>query len=208
MFKVLVLLALSFMYCLNAAAETIEISPTTRVQFAVPSGWVLAAEPPQKLLEELAEHISHEAAAKGHSPSSAQLLEAARARLSANKVLLYNAVTLAYMTLDFSPLGQGERAPGRKSLELSAKYAGESLEQEEGVSQLTGEISEVSVAGAWSAYRYAANYLHHEEKMAFSGVIGFSAPYWFFFYYTDYQQDPLDKNRAEQLLASLKIIKK
>lgn len=208
MSKVLVLIALSLMYCLNAAAETIEISATTSVQFVVPSGWLLAAEPPQKLLEELAEHISHEAAAKGHSPSPAQLLEAARGRLLVNEVLLYNADTLAYMTLDFSPLGQGERAPGKKSLELSAKYAGESLEQEEGVSQLTGEITEVSVAGAWSAYRYDADYLHHEEKMAFSGVIGFSAPYWFFFYYTDYLQDPLDKNRAEQLLASLKIIKK
>jgi hypothetical protein len=206
MYRILTLLTLSFLYCFYASAEIIKISETTSLQLVVPSGWLLAYEPPQKLLEEIAEHISHEATEKGQSPSQEQLLSAAKKRLAANEIILFNPDTLAYLTLDFSHLKQGERAPGKKSIKLSAKYAGESLEQEEGVSQLTGDSREFSVAGAWYAYRYDADYQHHDEKMAFSGVIGFSAPYWFFFYYTDFLQDPMDKIRSEQVLTSLQIL--
>jgi len=206
--RIVILLALSLLLCLQANAEMIEISATTSLQLTVPDGWLLAKEPPQQLLEEMAEHISHEAAEKGQHPTQEQLLGAARNRLAANEVLLYNPKTLAFMTLDFSPLKQGEREPGKKSIKLSAKYAGESLEQEEGVSQLRGASKEMSIKGAWYAYRYDASYQHHEENMAFSGIIGFSAPYWFFFYYTDYLQDPADKLRSEQLLESLQISKK
>ncbi|HEY5672580.1 MAG TPA: hypothetical protein VIR78_02625 [Malonomonas sp.] len=204
--KTLVLVTLSFLLCLSASAETIKISPTTSLQLTIPSGWLLADEPPQKLLEEMAEHISHEAAEKGQHPTQEQLLAAAKNRLSANEALLYNPNTLAFMTLDFSALKQGERSPSKKSIKLSAKYAGESLEQEEGVSLLTGTSKETKIDGAWYAYRYDANYQHHDEKMAFAGIIGFSAPHWFFFYYTDYLQDPADQARSEQLLESLKII--
>ena len=206
--KTLILLAILFLPYTTAIAELIKISDSTHLQFSVPDGWLLADELPQKLLEEMAEHISHEATAKGHTPTPEQLLSAARKRLAANEVLLYNPETIAHMTLDFSPLKQGERAPSKKTIKLSAKYAGESLQQEEGVSQLVGKSKETSIDGAWYAYSYEAEYLHHEEKMAFSGTIGFSTPYWFFFYYTDYLQDPIDKSRAEQVLKSLKIIKK
>jgi len=204
----IILLISAFFFCSVASAEEIEISPTTSLQFSVPTGWLLADKPPMNLLEEMAEHISHEAAAKGHSPSKDQLLSAARKRLAENEVILYNPKTISHLTLDFSPLRQGERAPSEKSIKLSAKYAGESLEQEEGVSQHSGKTYETSVDGAWYAYRYDASYLHHDEKMAFSGVIGFKEPYWFFFYYTDYMQDPADRERLEQVLKSIKIIKK
>ena len=204
--KILILLAISFSFSFNATAEIIEISETTSLQFSVPDGWLLAKDPPQKLLEEMAEHISHEASEKGYSPTQEQLLTAARKRLAANEVLLYNPETIASLTLDLSHLRQGESAPTKKAMKLSAKYAGQSLEQEEGVSKLTGKMEEATIEGAWYAYRYNADYQHHEKKMAFSGVIGFSKPYWFFFYYTDYLHDPLDKTRVEQVFESLKII--
>ncbi len=206
--KILVLLTISFLFHFTATAENIVISKTTDLLFTIPDGWLLAKDPPQRLLEEMAEHISHEAGEKGYSPTKKQLLAAARKRLDANEVLLYNPETLAYLTLDLSHLRQGERAPTKKSIKLSAKYTGESLEQEEGVQQLVGSTEEATIEGAWYAYRYNASYRHHEEKMAFSGVIGFSPPYWFFFYYIDYLHDPIDKDRAEQVFESLKIVNK
>ena len=208
MMKTIALLCISIFFISNAHADKIAITETISLSFSIPDSWQLATEPPLKLLEELAEHIRHDAESKKHSPTQEQLLAIAKKRLAANEVLLYNPATLAFMTLDFSHLRQGERAPTQKSIKLSAKYAGESLSQEEGVEQLTGKTQDITIDGAWYAYRYDADYLHHDEKMAFTGVIGFAPPHWFFFYYTDYSQDPMDRSRAEQVLKSLKIITK
>ena len=191
-----------------ASAERLQITENTALSFAIPQGWEWAKEPPAALLEEMAEHIEHEAKGKGYSPTQEQLLDAAKKRLKANEVLLYNPQSTAFMTLDLSHLKKGEKAPGKKTIKLSAKYAGQSLEQEEGVSQLTGNSKEVSINGAWYAYRYDADYLHHEEKMNFSGVIGFASPNWFFFYYTDYLKDPADKQKAEDIFKSIHIEQK
>ncbi len=188
------------------SAESVKISEKLSVEYSIPEGWVRADEPPEKLVAIMAEHIGHEAEEKGQSPSEEQLLKAASKRLSANEVLLFNPETLAHMSIDFSSLRQGEKAPSRKSIQLSAKYAGESLEQEEGVSNLKGQSRNAEITGAWYAHLYEANYLHHDEQMFFSGTIGYAEPYWFYFYYSDYLKDPADRDKAEQLLKTLKII--
>lgn len=203
--KIFVIILTVNLFPLLCFAETIQISASTSLHFSIPSGWQWAKEPPESILAEIAEHIGHEAAEKGQTPSNNQLLEAARKRLSANEVLLYNPQSTAYTTLDLSPLHQGERPPGKEAIKLSAKYAGQSLEQEEGVNQLQGQTEKFSIDGAWYAHRYNANYMHHDEKMYFSGVIGFSSPYWFFFYYTDYLKDPADRQKAEEIFKSIRI---
>lgn len=203
--RVLIIILIIYLSPLLSFAETVQIAEKTALHFEVPPDWRWSNTPPQSVLAEVAEHIGHEAAAKGQAPSQKQLLAAAQTRLAANEVFLYNPQSSAYMTLDLSPLHQGERPPGKETIELSARYAGQSLEQEEGVEKLQGQTSEYSIVGAWYAYRYNANYLHHDHKMYFSGVIGFSSPYWFFFYFTDYQNDAADKQKAEQLFESIRI---
>ncbi len=189
-------------------AETVHISNLTSIVYEIPDGWVRAEEPPQALLDIFAEHIEHEAQEKGYSPSLEQLQDAAKKRLDANEVLLYNPRTNAHITIDMSHLRRGEKVPSKKSIQLSAKYAGQSLEQEEGVSGLTGKSSEATVSGAWYANRYDADYLHHEEKMRFSGIIGFVSPYWFYFYSSDYLKDPADRKKIDQFLETISIIKR
>jgi len=201
LFALLTVLLIPF----TVVGEQIQIDANTSLHFTVPPGWEWAKTPPQALLEEFAEHIAHEAEEKGHSPTQAQLLEAAEKRLVANEVLLYNPATLSYMTLDMSHLRQGEKPPSKKTIKLSAKYAGQSLENEEGVSQVKGKSSESSINGAWYAYRYDAGYFHHEERMQFAGIIGFTAPHWFFFYFTDYMKDPADQAKGEQVFQSIRI---
>jgi hypothetical protein len=198
---------LFILFCLPllAHAETVRVSDGTTLRFDIPAGWELTTEPPAFLLEEMAEHLSHDAAEKGYSPGKEQLLEAARKRLAANEVLLFNPVSKSYLTLDLSHMSQGERPPSIKTIKLSAKYAGESLEHEEGVSNLKSTTGEVAIAGGGTAYRYAADYLLHDDPRHFSGIIGFVSPYWYFFYYTDFLKDPEDKQRAERLINSLKI---
>ena len=203
--KVLFSLIIFILMPVFCCAESLQVTAQTTLYFEIPSAWQWVKEPPQPLLEEMAEHIGHEAAAKGHAPNKQQLIVAARKRLKSNEVLLYNPDSTAYMTLDLSPLRKGERAPGKESISLSAKYAGQSLQQEEGVSHLQAQNREVQIGGAWYASRYDADYLHHEQKMHFSGIIGFASPYWFFFYYTDYLKDPSDKISAEQIFRSIRI---
>ncbi len=203
LFAVLMFLLLPF----TVTGEQIQIDAQTVLHFKIPAGWEWAKTAPQPLLEEFAEHIAHEAEEKGFSPTQTQLLAAAEKRLAANEVLLYNPETLSHITLDMSHLRQGEKPPSKKTIRLSAKYAGQSLENEEGVSGLKGKSSEASINGAWYAYRYDAQYLHHEEKMQFSGFIGFVSPHWFFFYFTDYLKDPADQAKGEQVFQSIRIEK-
>jgi len=188
-----------------ACAQSVQISDRTTLSFDIPAGWESAREPPANLVEELARHIAHEAAEKGHSPDKEQLLRTARKRFSANEALLFNPISKSYMLLDLSRLRQGERAPDETTIRLSAKYAGESLDHEEGVSKFSSASREATIAGGSYSYRYDADYLQHGKPMHFSGIIGFASPYWYFFYFTDYLGDPEDRNRAEQVFRSLKI---
>ncbi len=207
--KALALLLSLALFPALSIAETVHISNLTSIVFDIPQGWVKASEPPEPLLEILAEHIGHETLEKtGTLPGQEQLIEAAEKRMASNEVIIYNPQTNAHMTLDFSMLRAGEKAPSKKAIKLSAEYAGQSLEQEEGVTGLQGESQETTVSGAWYAYRYDAGYRHHEEEMHFSGVIGFISPYWFYFYFTDFKKDPGDQEKAEQLLNSINIVKR
>jgi hypothetical protein len=190
------------------SAETVTISSKLRVHFEVPPGWVSNPDPPQFLVDEMAEHIEHDAAQKGRHPSRDQLQKAARARFASNEALLFNPHSHAFMSLDFSPLSQGERAPSDKTIKLSARYAGESLGQEEGVTELTTQPSQVAVAGAWYAQRFDSRYKHHDKPMAFTGIVGFVSPYWFYFYYTDYLENRQDRESAEKILQSIRIEKR
>lgn len=196
---------LVLIFCSHAGAEAVDISSNLRLYFTVPDGWVSDSDPPQFLVEEMAEHIEHDAESKGQHPTSEQLQRAARQRFKDNEVLVYNPRTHSFMTLDFSRLRQGERPPSQNSIELSARYAGESLGNEEGVSKLSTRTSSANVAGAWYAHRLDASYRHHDKPMVFVGIVGFSTPFWFYFYYTDYQADDRDRDSAEMLLKSIRL---
>lgn len=87
-------------------------------------GWQWATEPPQSLLKGITEQINHETINRGQTASQQQLLEAAAKNLKANEVLFHNPTMIAYMTLDISPLRQGEDAPGKETIRLYDKIEG------------------------------------------------------------------------------------
>lgn len=186
-------------------AETVDISSKLKLHFDVPAGWISNLEPPQHLIDEMAEHIKHDAEQKGRHPSADQLIKAARKRFEINEALLYNPKTYSFLSLDFSSLRQGEREPSLKSIKLSARYAGESLKNEEGVSNLTTKSSDFVINGARYVHRFDSTYDHHNKAMAFVGVVGYVPSYWFYFYYTDYLLDEADREKAEQVLKSIRL---
>ena len=153
------------------------------------------------LVEEMAEHIAHEAEAQGASPSREQILDVARKRLAANEAILYHDASGAHLYIDFSALDPGQKPPSSKTLRNSAKYAAQSLVGEEGVSDVDWEVSAIKVQGAREAFLLAADYRHHDDPVRFLGVIGFAgSDQWFFFYYTDYLRAPGTFGQMQDIL--------
>ena len=199
---------LTLLLCLMAPpvdAKTVQISAKTTLTFDLPEGWVLASEPPVALLEDLAAEIGRETRGKDHQLSRKQLLDTARDRLSANAALLYNPESKSYLALDLSPLRPGEPPPDDDMIRRSARYAGESLANEKGVIRLSRSDREIIIPGCAYAYRFDIDYLRDDRQRQFSGVVGFSAPYWCYFYFTDTLGDPQDRIRAEQVFRSLRV---
>ncbi len=201
------LLAISGLVLLTTAAfaGTIDISEGLSMEIAVQPGWAIYLDPPPGLIEETAEHLEHEAEAQGAQPTREQLLQLARQRLAANEAILFHELSGAHLDIDFSPLDPGEKPPSKKTLRNSAKFAAQSLEGEEGVSDVVWEVSTMQVQGANDAFVLTADYKHHEESVRFLGVIGFVKSQWFFFYYTDRGRAPGTFDAMQEMLASIVI---
>ncbi len=168
-------------------------------------GWVVHTKAPESLVEEIAEHIEHEAVAQGYDPSPEQVREAALKRLDANEAILYHAASGSHIDIDFSHLKPKEKAPALSVLKKSADYASQSLEGEEGVSDMKHAIRVVTVPGAGEAAQLDATYRHHEEVVTFIGVIGYVDRAWFFLYSTVFGEDPVLQQGAEAMLASATV---
>ena len=188
-----------------AFADTINVGKGLVMEIPVQEGWTIYQEPPSALVEETAEHISHEAKAQGANPEKEKLLMLARKRLAANEAILYHELSGAHLDIDFSPLDTGEKPPQERNLRDSAKYAVQSLEGEEGVTDVVWDVERMKIEGAEDAFVLSASYKHHEQPVRFLGVIGFAAPQWFFFYYTDYGKAADTFEGMQQMLDAVVI---
>lgn len=167
--------------------------------------WVLSTEVPEILVPEMVEHLEHEMQAQGRSLSKQELETLARKRLSQNEAFVHNPKSGAVLLIDFSPLEKGEEAPADKTVAYSARYAAESMEQEEGATEVVHSSGEAFVQGARTAHSLSVNYRHHGEPTRFYGIVGFAPPSWFFLYYTDHLRDPADQAEMDAILKSIRI---
>jgi hypothetical protein len=187
----------------GAGAETIDVGNGLSIQMDIPPGrWQVYRQPPAFLVAEIAEHLEHELAAQGKPAGAEAVRRAAEKRLAANEAFVCNPASGACLTIDFSPLRPDEDAPGGRAVALSARYAGEGLADEEGVTGLEQRNGKVSVPGAEAASRVDARYQLHGEPRQFIGIIGFLQPSWFFLYYSDPLRDAGDFPEMEKILKS------
>ncbi len=169
--------------------------------------WLVAAEAPAFLVEEMAEHVAHDLEAQGREADRATIERAVAKRMAANEHFVYNPVSGAHMEIDFSPLAPGAAPPSRGSVADSARYAADSLGSEEGVSALAYEIDRMRVHGADYAYGLQASFLKHDVPTRFYGLIGFADASWFFIYYTDAGADGDDYPQAMQMIRSVQVVR-
>jgi hypothetical protein len=190
----------------SVAAETINVVPGVALEVNLPGQkWELSRQAPEFLVLETAEHLEHELAAQGKQVDAEKLKEAAGKRLAANELFIFNPESGAVLTVDFSPLRENEKAPRDRTVAASARYAGESLSDEEGIEGVKSKTDRVKLAGAGSAHRIRASYRQHGKPVKFTGIIGFVDPYWFFLYYMDNLRDPGDGAEMGEILESLAL---
>ena len=190
-------------FVFSALAEEISITETLVVELPLSEGWTIYLEPPDALVKEMAIHVAHEPAAAN---ASAEQIEAVtRKRMATNEATIYHAESGAHLDVDFSALDPGASAPTSRALRNSAKYAAQSLEGEEDVSEVVWEVSSAEVEGAPSAFKLVANYKRHGLPVKFVGIVGYVEGYWFFFYYTDPSQVSRVFDEMHTMLARLAI---
>jgi hypothetical protein len=184
------------------------VTPGLSVGISLPEGrWMVASDPPESLVAEMAEHVAHDLEAQGKEADPKSIQTAVAQRLAVNEYFIFNPVSGAHMEIDFSPLDPGEMAPGRGSVANSARYAADSLGSEEGISGLSSEVEKARVYGADYAYSLQARFMKHDVATRFYGLIGFVENSWFFIYYTDAERDPGDYPQAIQILRSVQVLR-
>jgi len=192
---------------LPASAETVEIVPGRYLEFSLPGEqWLFASVPPDFLIAKTAAHMEPGMLKMVSKGKPMTTRDAARKILSANELFVYNPSSEATLVVDFSPLREGEKLPLAKTIQASARYAGESLETEDGLSNVSQKTARTSIEGASIAHRLDASYDKHGQDVRFIGIIGFAEPYWFFLYYTDFQKNPVDLKEMEALLKTVRIV--
>jgi len=203
--KLLVSMVILLLLSFPTLAAQVDVGGGLILDITPGPDWVVSGEPPQALLEEAAEHIAHDAAAKGASPTKEQLLQAARQRLESNEAIIHHASENAHLDIDFSPLDPGQKPPSSKVLENSARYAAQSLSGEEEISDVAWKVAPRKIRGAREAFVLTADYRQHDEPVRFLGVIGFAGGQWFFLYYTDRSQKPEVYREMQQMIDSVVI---
>ncbi|ALC16534.1 hypothetical protein DSOUD_1756 [Desulfuromonas soudanensis] len=189
-----------------ALGVSVRVHDRLQLEFDLPDQrWVLSREAPDFLVDKAFADLEAELLGQGKNPGRAEIEAAARRRLEANEAFVFNPLSKAHLLIDFSPLRQGEGAPSAQTVNLSARYAGEGLEEEEGYREVKQKSGEFSLAGAAAASRIDASYLRRGEPGVFVGIIGFASPCWFYLYYTDGLSDPRDLPEMEGILRSMRI---
>lgn len=191
------------LFAVPAYAVEITVADNLVVEINLSEGWTLHLEPPEALVKEMAVHVAHEPAAT--KATAEQIEKVTRQRMTANEAIVYHAASGAHLDIDFSSLDPGKSAPSSQTLRNSAKYAAQSLESEDDVSEAVWEVTSVKVNGAEKAFQLAADYKQHGRPMKFLGIIGYVDGYWFFFYYTDPGKVPGTFGEMQTMLEQLLV---
>lgn len=188
---------------LPSYAAEIAVTRNLVVEINLIEGWSLHLEPPDALVKEMAIHVAHEPAAA--NATAEQIESVTRKRMAANEATVYHAASGAHLDIDFSALDQGQAAPSSQTLRNSAKYAAQSLEGEEDITDVVWKVTEVKINGAREAFQLAADYRKHDSTVKFLGIIGYVEGYWFFLYYTDPGKDSGTFGEMQTMLEQLVV---
>lgn len=168
--------------------------------------WQLSKEPPAFWTHKMIAHLRREMSALAPSIDDRQLLWLAKKRLAVNEGYVFNKHSGALLMIDFSLRREAKHVPTQSALRASAYGSVLALENEQGVAQLESRIGSLRIDGGSRASKVEAKYSLDGEPRLFIGVVGFRAPYRFYFYYNDSLRNPRDRIEMDQILNSLQLL--
>ncbi|MFK5927077.1 MAG: hypothetical protein QM483_10645 [Desulfuromusa sp.] len=184
-------------------ATLVQLNENSRVYIpAVSDRWTISKMAPAFLIEERVHLRGNDLAKQGGNINKKDLLELVTRQLQNEELFIYNDQSHAYLTIDLVKLKKGGKAPNAKIIRQSAIYGLQSLESEEGVTDVDSSVNNILLAGVDLATMYSAHYRQRDSPVEFRGIIGFQNGYWLFLYYTDLLRDSKDLPQIEQLLQS------
>jgi hypothetical protein len=190
----------------SAFGKSYQVAPGLQLAVELPhQEWQVSKTAPDFLVDQRAMHIHDDMMKRFEKKGIKTKKAAAEFQLKANELFIYYPQTKAYLEVDFSELRKDEKAPSKRSIALSAKYTGEELEHEEGLSQVRQKSSKSHIDGAKHTYRVDAQYLKHGEAKRFVGLIGFANRHWFYLYFTIPEGVSQVLPEVEEILRSITI---
>lgn len=191
----------------HAFATEVQITDALGIRFKQPpKHWQVSSEPPAFLLEQHAAHITPDklrAAAKSGINTPEEL---AKAMLKGNDLYVFNPVTGAHLDIDFSPLKAGEEPPAASTLKASARFAAESLMDEEGIKGAKSKVSGRTLSDGQRAYQITAEFAKHGLPTRFVGVITYAHRNWIYLYYTGPHWSLDDLSVAAGIIDSFQVL--
>jgi len=200
-----VVLVIVCIWCLPAAAATLQVSDSLRLEYTVPEGWQATPAAPEFLVRQTVEHVSQHLREEGRA-IPVNLDKQVRERLANNELFLFHEKTRAHLDIDFSPIEANENPPQRESVARSAYFAEQELSAEPDVSEVESTTKEFTLSGSEIAYRIDASFKRDGEPRRFIGVIAFTNRHWLFLYYTGETQSDSDLQQYEELLKGLAVV--
>jgi len=192
-------------WCLPAAAASLQVNDSLRLEYTVPDGWQATAAAPEFLVRQTVEHVSQHLREEGKA-IPVNLENQVRARLANNELFLFREQTRAHLDIDFSPIEVNEKPPPRESVARSAYFAEQELSAEPDVTEVASSVKEFFLSGTEYAYRIDATFKRDGEPRRFIGVITFIERHWLFLYYTEETLSNSDLQDFEELLKGLVIV--
>ena len=203
--RILLLALLPLLLPLSAPAAEYELRPGLRIILPdLADPWLVAREPVPAMVEHLAEHLRDDAVRKGQAVTREQAKAAARKRLQANELMIYNQTSEAHLLISFSPIDPGDADPSARALAKSAQYAAEGV-IDEGWTKVKIRHADARIQGAQRARHFEIDYLEEGERGRFMGIVGYARPYWFWLYATDHLNDPGDREVLLRVLREIEV---
>lgn len=204
--RILQFLTLITLLPVMVLAEPFDVAPGKVLHLDLTGDrWEASVNPPEFLIEERVAGLSNNMLARMKKAGITDKRSAAMKMLGSNELFVFNKASGAHLEVDFSAIKADESIPSRTTIRSSADFAGQALSGEESYRDVNYQVKEISIHGLKYAYRLDASYLRNEKPGRFLGIIGYTEPYWVFFYYTDSMVDSDDFTQMENLIQSLVI---
>ncbi|PLY02181.1 MAG: hypothetical protein C0623_04130 [Desulfuromonas sp.] len=192
-----------------STAETTRLPSDTFFNYQLPgANWQASTEPPQLAIDAMYVDLVHGKEKKGEVYDPEKLRTMSVEFLKTNNLYIYNEDTEAYLMVSISPYNEKEGIPTKRQIKSSAKWALNAITEHAEVSDLSSyssSVEDIDVEGMKYAAKIDANYPLFGDPHHFTGIIGYSHPYWVFLYYNDKLKREQDLVEMKRLLNSIEF---